>query len=91
MYIKLCQPPKSFASIKRLQKEKVDIGGAAFLTPTKRYRHSRCLLVNDFDHEAIRRIYHLYQAKVHVTLAELLVVLKEDNSFAVRGQPFTFC
>ena len=54
----------SCASIKRLQKEKVDTGGAAFSTPIKRYRHSRHLLVNDFDREAIRRIiYNLYQAK----------------------------
>ena len=72
----------SRTSIKRLWKEKADPGGAAFSTPTKKYRFSRPLLVDDFDHEAIRRrIYHLYQAKEHVTLAKLLVVLKEDNLF----------
>ena len=69
-------------SIKRLRKEKADVGGAVFSTPTKRYRVSRRLLVDDFDHEAIRRrIYHIYQAKEHVTLAKLVVVLKEDNLF----------
>ena len=75
----------SRTSIKRLWKEKADPGGAVFSTPTKRYRFSRPLLVDDFDHEAIRRrIYQLYQVKEHVTLAKLLVVLKEDNLF--RGQ-----
>ena len=50
----------SRTSIKRLRKEKLSTGGAAFSTPTKRYRFSRRLLVDDFDHEAIRRkIYHL--------------------------------
>ena len=74
--------------IKRLWKEKAGPGGAAFSTPTKKYRFSRRLLVDDFDREAIRRrIYHLYQAKEHVTLAKLLVVLKEDNLF--RGQRST--
>ena len=69
-------------------KEKADPGGAAFSTPTKRYRFSRPLLVDDFDHEAIRRrIYHLYQAKEHVTLAKLFVVLKEDSLF--HGQRST--
>ena len=78
----------SCASIKRLWKEKADTGGAAFSTPTKRYRHSRRLLVDDFDREAIRRkIYHLYQAKEHVTLNKLLLVLKEDNIF--NGQRST--
>ena len=72
----------SRTSIKRLQKEKVDTGGAAFSTPTKRYRVSRCLLVDDFDCEAIRqKIYHLYQAKEHVTLTKLLLELKRDNIF----------
>ena len=72
----------SRTSIKRLWKKKADPGGAAFSTPTKRYRFSRPLVVDDFDHEAIRqRIYHFYQAKEHVTLAKLLVVLKEDNLF----------
>ena len=47
----------SRTSIKRLQKEKVDTGGAAFSTPTKRYRVSRCLLVDEFDCEAIRQKY----------------------------------
>ena len=62
----------SCTSIKRLQKEKVDTSGAAFSTPTKRCRVSRCLLVDDFDCEAIRRkIYHLYQAKEHVTLTQV--------------------
>ena len=47
-----------------------------------RYRHFRHLLVNDFDCEAIRQtIYYLSQVKEHVTLAKLLVVLKEDNIF----------
>ena len=78
----------SRTSIKRLRKERADIGGAVFSTPTKRYRVSRRLLVDDFDREAIRRrIYHLYQMKEHVTLAKLLVVLKEDNLF--RGQRST--
>ena len=39
---------------------------------------------DDFDRKAIRRkIYHLYhcQAKEHVTLAKLLVILQEDNIF----------
>ena len=55
-------------SIKRLWKKKADPGGAAFSTPTKRYRFCRHLLVDDFDREAIRqRIYHLYQVKEHVT------------------------
>ena len=77
----------SRTSIKRLRKEKAHTGGAAFSTPTKRYRVSRRLLLDDFDCEAIRRrIYHLYQAKEHVTLAKLLV-LKEDNLF--RGQRST--
>ena len=44
----------SCTSIKRLWKEKADPGGAAFSTPTKRYRFSRPLLVDDFDHEAIK-------------------------------------
>ena len=44
----------SRTSIKRLWKEKPDPGGAAFSTPTKRYRIFRPLLVDDFDHEAIR-------------------------------------
>ena len=43
----------SCPSIKTLWKEKDDIGGAAFSTPTKRYRHSTHLLLDDFDHEAI--------------------------------------
>ena len=78
----------SRTSIKKLWKEKVDTGGAAFSTPTKRYRVSRCLLVDDFDCEAIRRkIYHLYQAKEHVTLTKLLLELKRDNIF--RGQRST--
>ena len=82
----------SCASIKRLRKEKADTGGAAFSTPTKRYRHSRCLLVDDFGREAIRqKIYHLYQAKEHVTLNKLLLVLKRITSFTVRGQPSTYC
>ena len=42
----------SCTRIKRLWKE-VDIGRAAFSTPLKRYRHSRCLLVYNFDPEAI--------------------------------------
>ena len=72
----------SRASIKRLRKEKVDTGGTTFSTPTKRYRSSRCLLVDDFDRKAIRRkIYHLYQAKEHVTLTKLLLLLKRDNLF----------
>ena len=72
----------SRASIKRLRKKKVDIGGGVFLTPTKRCKHSRCLLVHDFDCEAIRwKIYHLYQSKERVTFSKLLVVLKEDNIF----------
>ena len=40
----------SSTSINRLWKEKVDIGWTAFSTPTKRYRLSRCLLVDDFHH-----------------------------------------
>ena len=72
----------SRTSIKRLWKEKDDPGGAVYSTPTKTYRFSRRLIVDDFDHEAIRRrIYHLYQAKEHVTLAKLLLILKEDNLF----------
>ena len=47
----------SHSSIKTLRKEKVDTGGAAFSTPTKRYRVSRCLLVDEFDCEAIRQKY----------------------------------
>ena len=43
----------SHTSIKRLPKEKVDIGGAAFSTSTKRYRLSRCFLIDDFDQEAL--------------------------------------
>ena len=79
----------SCASIKRLQIELVDTGGTAFSTPRKTYRHSRHLLVDDFDREAIRRIiYNLYQAKEHMTLTKLLVVLKEDSIF--RGQRSTF-
>ena len=71
--------------LKKIRKEKVDTGGAAFTSPTKRYSVSRRLLVDDFDREAIRRkIYHLYQTKQHVTLSKLLVELKEDNLF--RGQ-----
>ena len=78
----------SRASIKKLRKEKADTGGATFSTPTKRYRSSRRLLVDDFDREAIRRkIYHLYQAKQHVTLTKLLLLLKRDNLF--RGQRST--
>ena len=78
----------SRTSIKRLRKEKLRTGGAAFSTPTKRYRFSRRLLVDDFDREAIRRkIYHLYRCKEHVTLSKLLVVLKEDNLF--HGQRTT--
>ena len=78
----------SCASIKRLQKELVDTGGTAFSTPRKTYRHSRHLLVDDFDREAIRRIiYNLYQAKERMTLTKLLV-LKEDSIF--RGQTSTF-
>ena len=78
----------SRTSIKRLRKEKLRTGGAAFSTPTKRYRFSRRLLVDDFDREAIRRkIYHLYRCKEHVALSKLLVVLKEDNLF--HGQRTT--
>ena len=78
----------SCVSIKRLRKEKVDTGGATFSTPTKRYRSSRRLLVDDFVREAIRRkIYHLYQAKEHVTLTKLLLLLKRNNLF--RGQRST--
>ena len=76
------------SSIKKIRKEKVDTGGAAFTSSAKRYSVSRRLLVDDFDREAIRRkIYHLYQTKQHVTLSKLLVVLKEDNLF--RGQRST--
>ena len=84
----------SCASIKRLWKEKVDTGGDAFSTLTKRYRHSIRLLVNDFYCEAIRwKIYHLYQDKELVTHAKLLVALKKRTitSFTVRGQPFISC
>ena len=35
--------------IKRLRKQKVDTGGAAFSIPTKRYRVSRRLLVDDYS------------------------------------------
>ena len=77
----------SRTSIKRLRKERLSTGGAAFSTPMKRYRFSRRLLV-DFDREAIRRkIYHLYRCKEHVTLSKLFVVLKEDNLF--HGQRST--
>ena len=56
----------SYTSIKRLWIEKVHTGGAVFSPPTKRYRLSRHMLVDDFDCEAIRqKIYHLYQAKEH--------------------------
>ena len=80
----------SRTSIKRLWKEKVDTGRAAFSTPTKRYRVSRLLLVDDLDCEAIRqKIYHLYQAKEHVTLTKLLLELKRDNIF--RGQRSILC
>ena len=34
-----------------------------------------------------RKMYHLYQAKEHVTLVKFLVVLKEDN----RGQLSASC
>ena len=44
----------SRTSIKRLRKEKLSTGGAAFSTPTKRYSFSRRLLFDDFDREAIR-------------------------------------
>ena len=37
------------------RKEKVDIGGVSFSIPTKRYRLSRCLLVDACDREVIRR------------------------------------
>ena len=78
----------SRTSIKRIRKEKLSTGGAAFSTPTKRYRFSKCLLLDDFDCEAIRRkIYHLYRCKEHVTLSKLFVVLKEDNLF--HGQRST--
>ena len=78
----------SCARIRKLWKETFDTGGAAFLTPTKRYRHSRCLLVDDFDCVPIKwKMYHLYQAKEQVTLAKFLVVLKKDN----RSQLSTFC
>ena len=59
----------SRSSIKKIRKEKVDTGGAAFTSPVKKYSVSRHLLVDDFDREAIRlKIYHLYQTKQHVTL-----------------------
>ena len=64
-------------------------GGGAFSTPTKRYRVSWALLVDDFDRKVIRwKIYHLYQTKEHVTPSKLLVVFKEDNHF--HGQRSTF-
>ena len=67
------------------RKAKVDTGGADFSTPTRRYRFSRGLLVDDFDRKAIRRkTYRLYQTKGHVTLPKLLLLLKRDNLF--RGQ-----
>ena len=44
----------SRTSIKKLRKEKLGTEGAAFSTPTKGYRVSRRLLVDDFDREAIR-------------------------------------
>ena len=78
----------SCTRFKRIQKGKLSTGGAAFSTPTKRYRFSRRLLVDDFDHEAIRRkIYHLYRCKEHVTLSKFFVMLKEDNLF--HGQRST--
>ena len=42
-----------------------------------------CVIVDDFDREAIRRcIYQLYEAKEHVTLTKLLVKnLKDDATF----------
>ena len=58
----------SRASIKRLRKEKLSTGGAAFSTPTKRYRFSRHLLVDDFDREAIRR-------KIFIILYIILIII----------------
>lgn len=50
--------------IKRLWREIANIGRATFSSPTKRYGLSKCLLVNDFDCEAIKeKIYYIYQPK----------------------------
>ena len=65
----------SCASIKRLQKRHL-IMMELFLNSNKEIWLSRCLLLDDFDHE---KIYHLYQAKEDVTLAKLLVVLKDNK------------
>ena len=45
------------------------------MLPTKQYRMSRrCVVVDNFDHKAIRRrIYQVYEEKEHVTLKKLLV------------------
>ena len=64
----------SKATIKRVMMERCH-GGSEFSSPAKRYKVARRrVVVDDFDWEAIQRcIYQLYDAKEHVTFANLLV------------------
>lgn len=59
----------------RIRREQRRLSEDEFATPTKRYCRSRRLVVTDnFDREAIRRrIYHLYDQKLNITLDRLLV------------------
>ena len=62
------------------ESKKVD----TFTPPEKRYKSSRkCIQVDDFDQDAIRRkIYSIYARKEHVTLNKLLQVLQDDGLFS---------
>ena len=72
----------SRASVKRFTRERRKSRDGSIPSPSKRYEKSRCLLVDDFDREAIRRrVYKCYEAKEHVTLTKLLNYLKKDGVF----------
>ena len=64
----------SKSTIKILQRELAP-SETDFSSPAKCYRLSRqCIVVDDFDQEAIRRrIYQVYESKEHLMLAKLLV------------------
>ena len=67
--------------------------GEKFTTPPKRYSRSRRRVdADDFDREAIRRrIYHLYEQKVNITLNRLLVRLRRRIVVLIFPRTFNTC
>ena len=67
-------------TVRRIIAEKSALSGAAFSSPTKRYKVERKRI--DFDTEALRRSVHeFYSDKKYPTLDSLLVSVKEKGIF----------